>query len=111
MGAAEVVAGGCDASTVVAGAGTVDWLTGCALAGVAAVDLSVAALARSGVSEKRVTPVARRGNPADVLVREALGSDFLVVGAGQSTAHHYRVLGPTAQGCVTRSTVPVVVVP
>jgi len=36
VGAAGTVGGGCDASTVGAGAGTVDWLAGCALAGVAA---------------------------------------------------------------------------
>jgi nucleotide-binding universal stress UspA family protein len=77
---------------------------------VAAQDLTVQRVIGIGLRSGDVIPVARRGSPTHVLVHEAVGSDLLVVGAGQSVVHHHRVLGPTTLGCVAGSPVPVAIV-
>jgi nucleotide-binding universal stress UspA family protein len=68
-------------------------------------------LAASGVPTNRVTPVARRGMPSAVLVKEAAGSDLLAVGAGRSVVHGHRTLGAVTLACLARSPVPVAIVP
>jgi hypothetical protein len=49
--------------------------------------------------------------PASTLIQEAAGSDLLVISAGHSTVHGHRTLGAITLACVTRSPVPVVIVP
>jgi hypothetical protein len=69
------------------------------------------ALSGCGVLTDRVSTVARRGMPASVLIEESTGSDLLAVGAGQSTVHGHRTLGAVTLACLSRSAVPVVIVP
>lgn len=98
--------------------GSYGWLGGCVpidihlhgFPALAAQELAVASLAATGLDHDDVGVIARRGTPTRVLVHEAAGSDLLVVAAGESVVHNHRVLGPTALGCVTGSSVPVVIV-
>jgi nucleotide-binding universal stress UspA family protein len=73
--------------------------------------LVVDALASSGVATDRVTAIARRGLPAASLIKGAGGADLLAISAGQSTVFGYRTLGAITLACLTRSPVPVVIVP
>jgi hypothetical protein len=49
--------------------------------------------------------------PASLLIKEAAGSDLLVISAGQSTVFGSPTLGAITLACLTRSPVPVVIVP
>jgi nucleotide-binding universal stress UspA family protein len=82
-----------------------------ALVGRSADKIAADSLSRCGVPADRVRAVARRGMPASVLRREASGSDLLAVSAGQSTVFGRRTLGAVTLACVSRSPVPVVIVP
>jgi nucleotide-binding universal stress UspA family protein len=73
--------------------------------------LAADSLSRCGVLTDRVSAIARRGMPASILMKEATGSDLLVVSAGQTTVFGHRTLGPVTLACVNRSPVPVVIVP
>ena len=79
--------------------------------GRTAQNLAAHSLFRCGVRTDRVTSIARRGMPASILTKEAVGSDLLVVSAGHSTVFGHRTLGVITLACVTRSPVPVVIVP
>jgi nucleotide-binding universal stress UspA family protein len=68
-------------------------------------------LSRCGVPTDRVCAIARRGMPGSLLIQEATGSDLLVVSAGQTTVFGHRTLGAVTLACLTRSPVPVVIVP
>lgn len=83
----------------------------CALPGHYAARLLGTALEQSRVALDAVTPVVRRGMPAHLLLTEASRSALLVVGAGDLLVHGYRVLGPIAGACASRSAVPVAIVP
>lgn len=60
-----------------------------------------------------VDVVAREGKPADVIIEEATrrGARFIVVGKHGRTALQRAVMGSVANDLVSRSPVPVVVVP
>jgi nucleotide-binding universal stress UspA family protein len=73
--------------------------------------LAADSLSRCGVPTDRVSAIARRGMPASILIQEATGSDLLTISAGQSTVFGHRTLGAVTWACVTRSPVPVVIVP
>jgi nucleotide-binding universal stress UspA family protein len=81
------------------------------LVGPSADRLAADSLSRCGVPTDRVSAIARRGMPSSVLTREATGSDLLAVGAGQSAVYGHRTLGAVTSACLTRSPVPVVIVP
>ena len=73
--------------------------------------LAADSLSTSGVRADRVSTSPRRGLPARILIGEAAGSDLLALGAGQCTVSGHRTLGAITSACLTRSSVPVVVVP
>jgi nucleotide-binding universal stress UspA family protein len=79
--------------------------------GGSARHLATDSLMRSGVPADRVVAIPRRGMPAATLMQEAVGSDLLCVSAGRSDVFGHRTLGATTTACLTRSPVPVVIVP
>jgi nucleotide-binding universal stress UspA family protein len=81
------------------------------LVGRSAHKLAADSLSRCGVPTDRVSAVARRGMPSSILTKEAMGSDLLAIGAGRSAVYGRRTLGAVTLACVTRSPVPVVIVP
>lgn len=81
------------------------------LPGVAAHQLIRSKVLDAGFLTATVEPIARRGFPARILTREAIGSDLLVVGSGRSIIYQQRVLGPTTLSCISSSPVPVAIVP
>ena len=81
------------------------------LVGRSAQQLVADSLSRCGVPTDRVSAVARRGMPSSILIREAVGSDLLAIGAGRAAVHGHRTLGAVTLACVTRSPVPVVIIP
>lgn len=68
------------------------------------------ALTRARVPLDAITPVVRRGAPAQQLVKQSAGAALLVVGAGDVLIHGYRVLGPIAGACAVRSLAPVAII-
>ena len=81
------------------------------LPGAAAARIAESTVVTAGLAGDRVKPVARRGTPALVLVDDASESDLLVVGAGRSRVHGRPICGVTTLGCLSRSPVPLVIVP
>jgi nucleotide-binding universal stress UspA family protein len=79
-------------------------------AATAALESALAAAggAASGVN---VTPLVRRGHPADVLVAEARDADLLVVGSRGLGGFRGLLLGSVSQQCAHHADCPVVIVP
>ena len=81
-----------------------------ALAGRGAQELAATTVAGTGLAVEHLEPVPRRGHPSHVLVKEAAGSELLVIGAGGCRVHQRRVLGPVVLACTAYSPVPVAIV-